>query len=299
MVVVLDEITLKKLILVKQLYNRAVLQAETHHSPVDRIMAIICFDLTHETVLKAVVGTLTSNPAKTEFEPVLQQADSLLSAHSLPEVPDKAKIRFVHSIRNDAQHKAKYPNPTDVSDCRTYSRDFLRQIMLNVWDKNFESLSLVDAIQNKTIKGYLVGGEENLANSEYTQSVIKSVAAFSWAMSNIKSSIVGRMPSRASEILVDDGRENPKPSREMFQVISHMRDTVMRSIIGVSFPGYLRFKRITDSFHVVFYGGGDYDSAISGPVPNAQEAEYVLEFTTNAILQIESLVGDIEKPFEL
>jgi hypothetical protein len=295
----LDEITLKKLILVKQLYNRALLQAEAHHSPVDRIMAVICFDLTHETILKAVAGALTSKPVKDNFPDVLQQADSLLADNNLSEVPDKAKILFVRSIRNDAQHKAKYPNPTDVSDCRTYSRDFLRQIMPNVWDKSFESLSLVDAIQHSRIREYLREAETELTNGNHTKSVINTVAGFEWAISNTKAAIVGRIPSRADTIFVGDGSGRPRESREMFRVFAHMRDTVMRSVIGLNFPGYLKFTRITDSFHIFFYGDGHYDSTMSGPAPNPQEAEYVLEFATNAILQIESLVGDIEKPFQV
>lgn len=74
----------------------------------------------------------TSVVPKTDFQAIVQQADSELASAGLAPIPDKGKIQHVRTIRNDAQHKAKYPNETDVSDCRTYTRDFLQQIVLNV-----------------------------------------------------------------------------------------------------------------------------------------------------------------------
>jgi len=294
-----DVITRKKLILVKQLYQRAVLQADAQHSPVDRIMAVISFDLTHETVLKAVVGSLTSKPVKNEFQEVLQQADSLLLAAGLPEVPDKARIQYVRNIRNDAQHKARYPGPIEVSDSRTYSRDFLKQVILNVWNENFELISLVDAIQNDRVKGYLREAEEELARGNYSESIIKTIAGFGWTMSNIRDSIIGRMPYRASSIVISDGTKQTE-SRDMLESYKNMQETLMRSVIGLSFAGYLRYKQITRSVgNVIFMQDGGYTAGLHGYDPDVKEAEYVVEFGINAVLQIEDLVGDINKPFTL
>src|SRR5687767_15172485 len=109
MPVPLDPITHRKLVLARQIYQRALIQAQLRHSYVDRILAVIGFDLTNESVLKAIVSTL--EPRKStdkDFHGVLQQADSCLTAKDLPAVPDKAKIQHVHDLRNDAQHKAKY-----------------------------------------------------------------------------------------------------------------------------------------------------------------------------------------------
>lgn len=74
----------------------------------------------------------------------------------------------------------------------------------------------------------------------------------------------------------------------------------MRSVVGISFTSHRRYQQITDSIgHVIFYQDGGYDMTSKGRTPDIKEAEYVIEFATNAILQIESLVGDINKPFEL
>src|SRR5688572_27335825 len=120
MTIPLNVITRKKLLLVRQLYQRAVLQSETEHSEVDRILSIIGLDLTNETILKVVVSSLEHLKAPSnDFNGLIQQADNLLSAQSLPELPNKVAIRYVHELRNDAQHKARYPTENDANDCRT------------------------------------------------------------------------------------------------------------------------------------------------------------------------------------
>ena len=130
----LDVITHRKLILVRQIYRRAVVQPEVLHSDFDRMMSLIAFDLASETALKTVVSALEpSKTADKDFQAVVQQADALLTKKGLPEVPDKAKVQHVHGLRNDAQHKARYPNNSDVSDSRTYTRDFLQRLVLNVF----------------------------------------------------------------------------------------------------------------------------------------------------------------------
>jgi hypothetical protein len=303
MTIPLNVITRKKLLLVRQLYQRAVLQAETEHSDVDRIMSVIGLDLTNETTLKAIVSSLEPSKAPAnDINGLIQQADTLLAAQGLPTIANKATVRYVHDLRNDAQHKAKYPNENDVNDCRTYTRDFLRQIIHDVWDEDFESISLVDVIKDATVKGYLVEAEAELAKSNYTQTVIKSIAAFGWTISSIKDSIVGRIPYYTRAFVVSEGGFGGRQheSTEIFEVFQHMRDTLMRSVIGVSFPGYLRYRTITQSVGgITFMEDGHYEAVLRGHTPDVKEAEYVVQFATNAIIQIESLVGDINNPFKI
>ncbi len=297
----LDDITRKKLILVRQLYQRAILQAETMHSYVDRIMAVIGLDLSNETVLKAVVGSVAPNKTiKNDFQHVLMQADEELVNAKLPSVPDRVKIQHVRTLRNDAQHKAKYPNENDVSDCRTYTRDFLRQIILDVWGADFETLSLVDTIQHPKVKGYLQEAEIEFRNGNYQQAAIKAIAGYNWTISLTKTAIMGRLPYDARAFLVTDGQDRQDESIQLFQLFKHMRNIIMRSVVGISFTSYRRYHQLTESIgHVTFFQDGGYSAGVTTHSPDIKEAEYVLEFATNSILQIESLVGDLEKPFEL
>lgn len=302
MPVTLDVITRKKLILVRQIYQRAVIQAEAKHSYVDRILALVSFDLANETVLKAVVDTL--DPSKTgdnRFQAIIQQADTILANNGLPPVPDKAKIQYVHGLRNDAQHKAKYPNDIDVSDCRTYTRDFLEQLVASVWAVSFESLSLTDIVNDQKVKGYLVEAESELAKGDYREAIIKSIAALNWTFDKVKDSIVGRIPYYTKAFVITETFGEAYPSTEVFEAFQHMQELLMRSLIGLNLPDYLQYKRLSSSVirDVSFYEDGHYSVMLGEHDADVKEAEYIVAFAINTVIQIESLVGDINKPFKL
>jgi len=296
----LDEITRKNLILVRELYSRALIQAETKYSYVDRILAIIGFDLAIETALRTVVSTLDPRRSPADgFQGVIQQADNVLLKARLPEVPDKAKIQRVHNFRNDAQHEAKYPNEIDISDSRTYARDFLTQIILNVWQEQFASINLVDLITDPKVKGYLNEAGKSLLISDYKGAVIKAMAALDWTIDEVKDSIVGRIPYAVRAFVVSDGTGITKESTQIFQVFEHMRELIMRSAIGISLPEYRSFEKISESVvqGISFFKDGGYNVRLGSQEPTKTEAEYIVTFSTNAVLQIERLVGNIKDPF--
>jgi hypothetical protein len=294
MSVPLDVITRRKLILVRQIYQRAMVQSENLHSDFDRIMSLIAFDLASETVLKAVVGALEpSKTADKDFQAIIQQADALLLKNGLPDVPDKAKIQHVHGLRNDAQHKAKYPNNSDVSDARTYTRDFLQQLVLNVWDKDFSSLSLVELIRNPDAKTFLTEAEVKLQEGKPTQASLQAIAGFEPALNKAIAALVGLTPffSGATE------RSDRVDLSGVYQEFESIRKTIAMPIIGLDIPTYLKYKSLTSYMGVAHFGGGLIDTFISGPEPSAEDAEFIVGYAVNSVIQIESLVGDVEKPF--
>jgi hypothetical protein len=58
MTIPVDTIVRKKLILVKQLYQNALLQSSSRHNILNRILSVIGFDLSTETLLRAIVSSL-------------------------------------------------------------------------------------------------------------------------------------------------------------------------------------------------------------------------------------------------
>ncbi|HWF88590.1 MAG TPA: hypothetical protein VN659_07130, partial [Pyrinomonadaceae bacterium] len=75
-----------------------------------------------------------------------------------------------------------------------YTRDFLKQTFLDVWGERFESLSLVDVIQDVRVKTFLHDAEMDLAKGDYRKAVVKAIAAFDWTMGKVTDSIVGKIP---------------------------------------------------------------------------------------------------------
>ena len=299
MLIALDVITRKKLILVKQIYQRALIQSQAKHSAVDRIFAIVGFDLANETVLKAVVSAL--NPSKNlakDFQGVLDQAENELTTQKLT-IPNKVKIQYVRTLRNDAQHKAKYPNETDVNDCRTYTQDFLTRTFSDVWGESFESISLIDVIQDVEIKNHLTEAEKDFANNDYTQTIIKSMVAFQMMISGLADLITENINDFIRGFVVSHSFDRTETDEKLFNAFTRTRDLVVLQTIGINTQEYLRYKRFTRFIHIAIMMDNNYHYGFTNDIaPTKEEAEFVFNFVTNVIVLIESLYEDITEGYD-
>jgi hypothetical protein len=266
---------------------------------VDRILSLISFDLANETLLKNAITAVDSR-AKiiSELNELIKTGDEVFrnATPPVPPVPDAQKIRRVRKIRNAAMHDATYPTAADINDCRTYTRDFLQQLVINVWGQDFTAIKLTDAIQHAEVKGFLVKAEEHLETGKPIDAVIQAKAGMEIAFGRASAAITGSLPSDVDALMVSKRREE-ELSREMLDAFKDMRHSLVLSVIGLDYASYRRYERITEHIFVGYYGDGKISAAVSGEEPTAEDAEFVVNFIINAVLQIESLVGDITKPF--
>jgi hypothetical protein len=293
-----DPITLRKLAVVKQLYNHGVAQA-SHHAVFARIIAVIAFDLASETVLRVAVGTLDAKRSvATDFPPLVQQAESLLGARSLGALPDRGNLLWVHTVRNDAQHKAKYPSETDISDARTYTRDFLNKLVQLVWGMGIDAVTLVDLINHVAIKQLLGEAEKAFASKDFLAVAERCATAMTLAVEAVQKSFVGKLPGFVGGFSLTDAFGKPSgkhDEREVLRAFEQMQETVLLIALGLNYPDYIRFRAIAGTSY--FTMDGKAHPVGAKPSATETDAEFVLAYASEAIQQIEIKVGDISKPF--
>jgi len=260
-------------------------------------MSVIVFDLSVETTLNILVSTIDSSRTPADgFSALLNQTDDVLQKNSLSSLPDRGNIIRVHNIRNDAQHDARYPSDGDLSDCQTYVKDFLKKIFSDAWKVDFETLSMIDLIQNSTVKTYLSDAEKALQSGDLTISVQKSVTGLSKALSFVGNAIVGRMPVFAKLVSMDSFGKI-KEDREFTSSIEQIRLTLLFETLGLNYLDYMKFKSITGEPH--FTLGNEEPHDFTGTKENLteNEATFVTSYAINSVISIEDKVGDIENPF--
>ena len=297
MVITLDQVTRKKLILIKQMYQRATILSSREHNMVDRIMALVGFDLTVETVLKAAVNSLDAvkTPADS-FQGLIDQADKLLGSASMKLVPEKAHIRHVHSLRNDAQHKAKYPNKSDLDDCRIYIRDFLKAFVQDVYGIDFETVSQTELIKHKQIKKHLTDAQDYFKNSDYQKASELANVGLHTALNYAGRPYVGRsFDYMFDKIMVSDKSKGQKGDPDVTKAFQKIQNTVRHLALGLDYSDKVKFNKIA-GFVLFSFGGGHNVYNMKKDI-GEDEAEFVLSFAIDAIIQIENRVGDLEKPF--
>ena len=298
MVITPDQVTRKKLILIKQMYQRATILSSREHNMVDRIMALVGFDLTVETVLKAAVNSLDAvkTPADS-FQGLIDQADKLLDSASMKLVPEKAHIRHVHSLRNDAQHKAKYPNKSDLDDCRIYIRDFLKAFVQDVYGIDFETVSQTELIKHEQIKKHLTDAQDYFKNSDYQKASELANVGLQTTLNYAGRPYVGRsFDYMLEKIMVSDKSKGQKGDPDVTKALQKIQNTVRHLALGLDYSDKVKFNKIAG--FVLFSLGGGHNVYNMKKDIGEDEAEFVLSFAIDAIIQIENRVGDLEKPFD-
>jgi len=312
----LDQITHKKLVLAKQLYRRAVIDSRGAPGATDRIVAVIEFDLAMETGLKAIFGALdTSKTPPTGFPELIKDTKALLKTNGLGSLPDEAHVKYVRHIRNNAQHQAQYPNEADLSDCRTYTRDFLNTVVQQIWAISFENINLTDLIEDPDIKQLMIDAYKQYDEQKYSEAVDLASAAMDKTTGYVERAVVGEIPrsikgigitDRLDEIEAAIEREpgmvlrsrysHTTAESELLVVFKRMREIAMYVALEMNLSQLVKYRQITG---MTFFTHDEKHHRVGGEnqVIEKADAEFALAYCTDAIIRIETHVGSIKKPF--
>jgi hypothetical protein len=286
----LDDATRKKLVLVKQLYEQALRQSAPHTSIMDRIMAVIGFDLAMETILKA---------AALIIDPRLRPSD--LSGDLIPRCeqvfrtasvlyPPMGTMRRIRGVRNDAQHEARYPNETDLNDCRVYARDILNHVLTEVWGESLDTISLVDLIQNTNAKQFFIRAEEELAKGVYDEAAAQALGGFQWTLGKVRAAFVGRDLVRMSTMT--------QKERDMNDVVNRLRFTMLFHALGIDYADTVRFNKTIGEVLVMADDVTVHLMRDEGMPPiDRPIVETTMAYCIDMVVRIEQRVGDLESPF--
>lgn len=308
----INPITQKKLVIVRQLFESASTQASSRFSPVSRIMAVIGFDLTVETILKTIVLSLDSKeqPDK-QFQSLLTQANDKLQKAGFSSLPDLANIQHVHAIRNDAQHKARYPTEDDVKECQFFVEGFLRKTVHQLWVTEFRDISLVELVQNKKAQKHLQIAEEALSQDDFEKTIKESYAALVWIMFHVRTQLFGRSRELSENFDFSDVSDQIdeqiaeaidvgfEPIRnEISYEFNRMEDALLSIAVGMNYAQFIRLQMILPigafvddkgNFGVQMSLFKDYKKRVT-----KSDARFALNYSVDAITQIEAQIGDVE-----
>lgn len=298
MPIAIDSISKRKLVLVRQLYQLALNQSQLHYSTINRITAVIGFDLAVETLLKVVVAVLDhTKPPADQFNGLLDQSEKLLGGHSLPPLPHRAQILHIHSLRNDAQHKARYPNESDISDCRTYARDFCRDLILNVWGEAFDQLSPIDLVDDALIRELLQKSQDYISRDDYKKSIAFAENTFHWA----SLAIFAVMPRSTVRILNERRTQFGTLVQDINgAIVAATSDATYYAALFSSGVNLISYKRYKDIAPVTEYSGESQITPTgtirsksirifwNGRNPSKEDALWMHDFAVNSIVNWQS-----------
>lgn len=308
----LDHISNKKLVIARQIFQNALIQSGPNYAKVNKALAVIGFDLTIETILKIIILSLDSKKTPKEgFDALIQQTNSLLQKAKLSSIPNRRHILDIHKIRNRIQHEGRFPIDSEVEESRIYCKDFFQEVLKEVWGISLDKISLSNLIINAEAKTNILEAEKLFLEEKYDKSVERSAYALYDVLDKVKNVYVGREPSVFNKGVVvsklwkfpsnlDDFNEamnsrEIKVDEDFFKSFNKIQETLLFISLGMNYSDYIKLRGITG--HIYMTMDGKHHSNDRKENISANEAEFVVNYCSSAIYEIESRVGDILKPF--
>lgn len=143
-----------------------------------------------------------------------------------------------------------------------------------------------------------IDAENYLLQGDFQQAVQSASAGLTWTLNHVESAIVGRLPSFAGGVLLIDNFGNPMSdshSRDGYRALERMQDTLLYMALGMNYTEYMQYKKFAG--YVIFTGDGK--PRFQGKIETAgqSDAEFVVAYSINTVVQIEGIVGNIDTPF--
>lgn len=323
-----DEITVRRLGLIRQLYTFSSAQAAQVPSTLNRIIAVIGLDLAVENLLRAIISAIDPSfriDNDTSFHKLIQKSSFELDKAGFGQLPDEARIKHLHHIRNDAQHNGRFPSYDEVIECRLIARDFLSQLIKQVWGISFDQISPSDLVVSTVSRKFFEQAFESFKAGDYKQSIEYSNAGLSHAIRMAKEVIFPRSkhrlwegmgpvqwniglggPSRTSidpQIIKELDKLKEEHKREGHHITSKisglrsdvkdeldsLEEPLLFTMLDLNYAEHLSFRKLAGK---VRFHGRDYQFEAKGGRQDvtSDEAENALSYCVNAVMQIEGKV---------
>ena len=191
-----NEITLKKLSLLKFFYKHAIKHSQTD-SKLDNMLAIHHFDLCNEFLLRILADEFDKNidqliTLKNIYDCIHKNLKNLKGI----DISYKTKILRIRKLRNDVQHNAEFKSYDDVKMCFVHTKEFLENTIQQVFHLNFMEINLISLIEQKEFKKDMKNSFDLIKEKKYLDAIEIINSTFEKKLENLKKE--GYIPSAHS-----------------------------------------------------------------------------------------------------
>jgi YD repeat-containing protein len=292
--------TSRRLRVARQTYRSAEALATAGVSEADRVSAIVQFDFAVETVIRALLFDAGSHlgakadPKVQGFRPMLEgAADALRNAGLANNVPGRAGLEHVRSLRNAAQHEARIPTEIEVHECLVYARDAAVEIARLAWALDFLAAE-TEAIRSAIVKGHLSGATAAEDAGDLIGAMGWLRAAFEHAFTHGGENLVGPPINSDMLALAEPNRVDARDRKADLETSFRRLQTLGRlTAFGINVPLYLRWQRTfidAPSLNI----NGELTRYDSDRDWTEHEVRQATAYVIDALLRMEQVVDDVD-----
>ena len=264
-------------------------QLEDARNYADKIIGLISLDLAVETLLKIIAKKHPKSPKELNFTGLIEQTKSFLSENNFGSFPDEANIRKVRSRRNQAQHEAESPNDRSLSDCRTYTLDFLTKLICQIWNVEFTELNVLELIESGEVRALLTKAYTQLNENKYLSACVSAKMAFDRVVGELRGKIIGM---DASVFYPGRLRGGDEMTTYQFQAIAseinELKGLVLQALLRIDPADLNRYQITANAIHISTAYDEGHKVLLKRSEFSREEALFVTDFVANVVVDVQA-----------
>lgn len=295
----MDELTTKRLAVIKQLYNHGVDQSY-EVEPMNGF-AILSFHDSVEMFMK-----LCAEEKGIKIGRDVNFGDYFIK---LPDLKCSATMTNLNSKRVNLKHYGTIPSGLDIEISRANVTDFFEQNTPLFFNASFGDISLVSLISYNDVRDYLTEANNAIAQNDFVKSIQNSQIAFKELMAAHKeeNSIMFKSPFKMTQDFTfldsffmgirDENRKMADFVDKVEKTFEEIEDTVSIIGFGIDYKRFCKFKLLSPYINV--WSDGEkrtydvYNNPNDDRICDRKNALFCFNFVIDSALKLQKFNLDI------
>lgn len=300
----LNQEIIKRLAFIRFMYTQGVYYSN-RPEPISSI-SILLFHDSIELFLQLVCDTKNIN---IDSPPIMVYYDEIEKKGGII-LEEKENMRKFNNVRNSFKHKGLIISKSEIDVARINVLNFFRLNTLLVFNREFDSLSLMDFVTYQPTRDRLKNAEKLMNEKNYKRAIGDISMAFDLIIKDYIMEKVGMnffVESRYSDLFsrpvnVSRNLFNNNIPREIFHYIEQLskhseqlekqidsiRTTLKINTLNIDYKKYIKFRRIAEEpFRV---GGGNHAIYTDTErIYTMEECQFCMDFVIESAMKIQEL----------
>lgn len=229
----------------------------------------------------------------TKLNPVLKREDK-------PELSHEASMNKLNNARVGLKHHGNLPSKSGIEEFRIITNTFFQESIKNIFDIDFDEVSLIDLIPYTDVKDYLKDAENYFKNGNIKDCVTNLAISFVALISNYKENKEGRYGDSpfyfGSDRFINLGFKKGNSIdaiRDLTDSVSRIRDAIKIISFGIDYRKFVKFAYLTPK-PILIPGGPPSIHFVSEPKMTKEEFDYCYNFIIESALILQQFDFEIK-----
>lgn len=295
----MDEMTLKRLALIKYLFNEAVRQS--HEAEPIYGLSILGFQDSIELFLQLACEKINV-PVSHKKEPAFMEYFQLIRDTATISLSQETAVGRLNKSRVAFKHHGNLPSKSDITAHRVTAINFFEDNTPIIFNIEFSQISMISLVESSEAQDSLINATKLLSEGKTYEAINCVAVAFDQLLRYVHSKHTdrfghsiydfnyGKKLQRAYFTSADSHNRNLNDAiSETGKQLEDIGDILKILLLGIDYPQYAKFKSLTPNASRTPSGKYEVTYFLKSQKLNAEQINDCIEFVITSALRTQAL----------